>query len=100
MDRLDVMFSRFFVFGFRPSELRGLVLFFSSSDSDVFEVKDSFEAELRSFEVYALRAADAFPASPGLLLEKFDRPTAVAVELVPFRSPNECRNLFMGSSGE
>jgi hypothetical protein len=100
IDRLAVMFSSFFVFGCRISELLGRVLFFSPSDSDVFEVKESLEAEFRSFEVYTLRFPDAFSAPLDLSLEDFDRPTAVAVEVVRFRPPNKGRNLFMGSSGE
>jgi hypothetical protein len=99
MDLLAVTFSSDFDFGCLFSELLGRVFFFSPSDSEVFDVKESFEAELRSFALYVPR----FPCilSAGLILFfEFDRPTAVAVEPALFRPPNSGRTLCMGRRGE
>jgi hypothetical protein len=100
IDRLAVTSSSGLDFGNLISELLGRVFVFSPSDSDVFEVKESLEAELRSLAVYAFRFPVVFFPSPALSLDEFDKPTVVAVELVFLRPPNKGRTLFIGSSGE
>jgi hypothetical protein len=100
IDRLAVTSSSGLDFGNLISELLGRVFFFSPSDSDVFEVKESLEAELRSLAVYAFRFPTAFSRAPALSLDEFDKPTVVAVELVFLWPPNKERTLFIGSSGE
>lgn len=100
MDLRAVTFPSILDFDRLISELLGRVCLSSASDPEVFDVRESFEAELRSFAVYALRLPSAFSAILALLLAKFERPTAVAVEPVPFRPPNNGGSLFTGTSGE
>lgn len=99
MDRLAVTFSSALAFGSLISDLLGRVFFCSPSDSEVFDVKESLEAELRSFAVYALRLPCESSVVLAFSFEKFERPTAVAVDVVPFRPPNKRRTLLMGRSG-
>jgi hypothetical protein len=92
MDRLAVTFSAL---------LGRVVWLFSPSDSEVFDVRESLEAELRSFAVYALRFdRELSVVVLGFSFAKFESPTAVAVEVVLLRFPNKGRRLFMGRSGE
>lgn len=51
IDRLAILLPSLFVFGCRVSELLSRVLSLSNSDSDVFEVNESVDVELRSFDV-------------------------------------------------
>ena len=99
-DRLVVASSSIVGFTCLISEFLFRFLFLSPSDSEVFDVKESFEAELRSLELYALRLPDTLPASLLLSLETFEKPTAGAVEVVPVRPLKIGRTLLMGSSGE
>jgi len=100
IDRLAVTLPSILDFGCLTSELLGRGFFSSASDPEVFDVNESFEAELRSLAVYALRFPFILFASPALSFEEFERPTVVAVELVLFRPPNKGRTFFMGRSGE
>lgn len=100
MDRLVVALSSFLDFGCLIPELRGRVLFFSPSESEVLDVNDSLDAELRSFAVYVLRLPGIILASLTFPL-KLDSPTAVAVEVVAVRRPpNKGRTLLKGRKGE
>jgi hypothetical protein len=100
IERRAVTFSSGLGFDRLNSEVLGLVVFFSASDSEVLDVKDSFDAELRSFEVCILR----FPSTPASCLAsslvKSEKPTADVFEDELFRPPNNGRTFLMGSRGE
>lgn len=100
IDRLAVTLSSFFDFARLVAEFLVCGFFFSVSDSEVFDVRESFEAELRSFAVYPLRFPCALIVPLAFSFDEFERPTAVAVELVLFRPPNKRRALFKGRRGE
>jgi len=91
MDRLAVTFSAL---------LGRMAWLFSPSDSEVLDVRESLEAELRSFAVYALRFdRESSVVVPDFSFAKLESPTAVAVELVLLWRLKNGRRLFMGRSG-
>ena len=93
MDRLAL--------GCLTSELRGRGFLLSASDSEVPEVNDSLDAELRSFAVYSLlRFKATFSASRILFLEAPERPRAVDVVGVFFVRENRGRIRLKGATGE